>query len=128
MNGVPLPTSAKRLPNSNDGFRVSGYTIEELTSAYRDWMFADSWIFDAEYSNLDPYLSEEQPHIGYITQAIYVKPTTPPTTVAITIGNLDGKPGDKQQLKLFVGETPDDELPSRATDLRWRDSAQQPGS
>ena len=83
--GTPVPTTAQRLDDSGDGYRISSYTIQELTAAYKDWMSTDGWIFDAEYSQLDPYLSEERPHIGYITQSIYVKPTDPPTTVAITL-------------------------------------------
>jgi hypothetical protein len=31
-------------------------------------MSTDGWIFDAEHSQLDPYLSEERPHVGYITE------------------------------------------------------------
>ena len=69
-------------------------------------MSTDGWIFDAEYSTLDPYQSEERPHVGYITQSIYAKPTTPVTTVAIIVGNSDGKPGQKQDLKIYVVQTP----------------------
>ena len=105
--------------SDSDGFRVSGYTIQELTTAYKDWMFMDGWIFDAEYSQLDPYLSEEEPHIGYITQSIYVKPTTPPTTVAVIIGNFDGKPGNKRDLTLYLTHTPDEDLPLRSRQLNW---------
>ena len=57
---------------------MSGYTIQELTAGYKDWMSSDGCIFDAEYSHLDQFLPEERPHIGYIIQSIYVKPTTPP--------------------------------------------------
>jgi hypothetical protein len=82
-------------------------------------MFTDGWIFDAEHSQLDPYLSEERPHIGYITQSIYVKPTTPPTTVAVIIGNFDGKPGNKRDLTLYLTHTADEDLPLRSLQLNW---------
>ncbi|CAB4592312.1 MAG: PIN domain-containing protein [Actinobacteria bacterium] len=119
--GIPVPTTAQRLGDSRDGHRISGYTIQELTAAYKDWMSTDGWIFDAEYSQLDPYLSEERPHIGYITQSIYVKPTDPPTTIAVIIGNFDGKPGNKRDLRVYLTQTPDDELPRRSIELRWAD-------
>lgn len=117
--GIPVPRNAKTLGIGSDSFRVSGYTIQELTTAYKDWMFTDGWIFDAEYSQLDPYLSEEKPHIGYITQSIYVKPTTPPTTVALIIGNFDGKPGNKRDLTLYLTHAPDEDLPLRSLQLNW---------
>ena len=119
LHGVPVPSTAQTLDSTGDGFRVGGYTIQELTTAYKDWMFTDGWIFDAEYSELDPYLSEEQPHIGYITQSIYVKPTAPPTTVAVIIGNFDGRPGNKRDLRLYLTHTPDEELPRRSLQLNW---------
>jgi predicted nucleic acid-binding protein len=119
--GIAAPSSARFLDDSDHGFRVTSYTIQELTAAYRDWMSTDGWIFDAEYSNLDPYISEEQPHVGYITQSIYVKPTVPPTTIAIVIGNYDGKPGNKRDLRLYLTQTPDDELPRRSVELTWGD-------
>ena len=115
--GIPVPLDARTL--DNNGFRVGGYTIQELTAAYKDWMSTDGWIFDAEYSQLDPYLSEEMPHIGYITQSIYVKLTTPPTTVAVIIGNFDGKPGNKRDLTLYLTHTPDEDLPLRSLQLNW---------
>ena len=119
LHGIPVPSTARPLDSIGDGFRATGYTIQELTTAYKDWMFTDGWIFDAEYSRLDPYLSEEQPHIGYITQSIYVKPTTPPTTIAVIIGNFDGKPGNKRDLKLYLTHTPDEDLPRRSLQLSW---------
>ena len=117
--GIPVPRRASTLDKGGDAFRVSGYTIQELTTAYKDWMFTDGWIFDAECSQLDPYLSEERPHIGYITQSIYVKPTNPPTTVAVIIGNFDGKPGNKRDLALYLTHTSDEELPLRSLPLNW---------
>lgn len=119
VHGVPLPGAAELLDDASDGYRVSGYTIQELTTAYKDWMSTDGWIFDSQWSQLDPYLSEQRPHVGYITQAFYVKPTSPPTTVAVTIGNFDGRPGNKKDLKVYVTQTPDDELPRRALELGW---------
>ena len=119
IHAVPTPSTAEQLDVRGDGFRVSGYTIQELTAAYKDWMSTHGWIFDSEYSQLDPYLSEERPHIGYITQSIYVKPTTPPTTIAVIIGNFDGKPGNKKDLKLYLTQTPDEELPPRSLQLSW---------
>ena len=117
VHGVPTPSTAE--PLDGDGYRVSGYTIQDLTAAYKDWMSTHGWIFDSEYSQLDPYLSEERPHIGYITQSIYVKPTTPPTTIAVIIGNFDGKPGNKKDLRLYLTPTPDEELPPRSLQLSW---------
>ncbi len=119
VHGVPVPATSRRLDSTGDGYRVSGYTIQELTVAFKDWMSTDGWIFDAEYSHLDPYLSEERPHVGYITQSIYVKPTTPPTTVAVIVGNFDGKPGNKRDLRVYLTQTPDDELPRRSLQLTW---------
>lgn len=119
VHGIPVPAAAQPIDDSTDGFRVSRYTIQELTAAYKDWMSTDGWIFDAEYSQLDPYLSEERPHVGYITQSFYVKPTTPPTTVAVTIGNFDGKPGNKRDLLVYLAQTPDEELPRRSIQLQW---------
>ncbi len=101
---------------------MSGYTIRELTTAYKDWMSTDGWIFDAEFSQPDPYLSEEK-SVGYITSAIYVKPTTPPTTVAVIVGNSDGKPGNKKVLTVRLTETPDDEFPRRSLRLNWSEPA-----
>jgi predicted nucleic acid-binding protein len=119
VHGIPVPHTSERI--DGDGYRVSGYTIQELTFAYKDWMSTDGWIFDAEYSQLDPFLSEERPHVGYITQSIYVKPTDPPTTIAVIIGNFDGKPGNKRDLKVYLTQTPDDELPRRSLQLSWPD-------
>lgn len=119
IHGIPVPTTAAPTDDSGDGYRVNGYTIQELTAAYKDWMSTDGWIFDSEYSQLDPYLSEERPHAGYITQSIYVKPTTPPTTVAVIVGNFDGKPGNKRDLKLYLTQTTDEELPRRSLQLSW---------
>ena len=121
VHGIPAPATSQRIDGTSDGYLVSGYTIQELTVAYKDWMSTDGWIFDAEYSQLDPYLSEERPHIGYITQSIYVKPTTPPTTIAVIIGNFDGEPGNKRDLKVYLTQTPDDELPRRSLQLNWAD-------
>ena len=84
-------------------------------------MSTDGWIFDSDYSHLDPYLSEATRHLGYITNAIYVKPTSPPRTIAVIIGNYDGRPGNKKDLRVFLTETPDDELPQRALRLDWPD-------
>lgn len=123
IHGIPVPTTSELTDGSGDGYRVSGYTIQELTAACKDWMSTDGWIFDAEYSQLDPYLSEEQPHVGYITQSIYVKPTTPPTTIAVIIGNFDGRPGNKRDLKLYLTQTPDEELPRRSLQLSWAGEA-----
>ena len=117
--GIPVPSTSEPLDGTDHGFRVSDFTIQELTAAYKDWMSTDGWIFDSEYSQVDPYLSEEQPNIGYITQAIYVKPTTPPTTIAVIIGNFDGKPGNKKDLTLYLTQTPDEELPHRSLHLSW---------
>ena len=100
---------------------MSGYTIQELTAAHKDWMSSDGWIFDAEYGHLDPYLPEERPHIGYIIQSIYEKPTTPPTTIALIIGNFDGEPANKRDLRVYLTQTPDDELPRRSMQLSWAD-------
>ena len=119
VHGIPAPSTAEPLDGAGDGYRVSGYSIQELTATYKDWMSTDVWIFDSENSQLDPYLSEEQPHIGYITQAIYVKPTTPPVTIAVVIGNFDGKPGNKRDLRLYLTRTPDEELPRRSLQLSW---------
>jgi len=117
--GIPVPVASESAEDGSDGYRVSGYTVQELTVAYKDWMSTDGWIFDADYSQLDPYLSEERPHVGYITQSYYVKPTTPSTTIAVIIGNLDGKPGNKRRLKLYLTQTPDEELPRRSLQLNW---------
>lgn len=119
LHGVPIPIKAEPLEGADDGFGLMGFTIQELTAAYKDWMSTGGWIFDSEFSHLDPYLSETEPHVGYITQSIYAKPTTPPTTVAIIIGNLDGKPGNKKRLKVYLVQTPDDELPRRSVNLNW---------
>lgn len=119
VHGIPVPVTSQ--PIVGGGYRASGYTIQELTAAYKDWMSTDGWIFDAEYSQLDPYLSEELPHVGYITMSIYVKPTTPPTTIAVIIGNFDGKPGNKRDLTVHLTQTPDDELPRRSLQLSWAD-------
>ena len=121
VHGIPVPAPSQVIDGAGDGYRVSGHTIQELTDAYKDWMSTDGWIFDAEYSQLDPYLSEERPHVGYITQSIYVKPTTPPTTIAVIIGNFDGKPGNKKDLRVYLTQTPDDELPRRSLQLSWAD-------
>jgi predicted nucleic acid-binding protein len=119
VHGIPVPATALQLDDSQDGYRIRGYTIQELTAAYKDWMSTDGWIFDAEFSQLDPYLSEERPHIGYITQSIYVKPTNPPTTIAVIIGNLDGRPGNKRELRVYLAQTPDVDLPRRSIQLHW---------
>ena len=119
VHGIPAPSTAEPLGGAGDRFRVSGYTIQELTAAYKDWMSTDGWIFDAEYSQLDPYVSVAEPHLGYITRAIYVKPTTPATTVAVIIGNFDAKPGNKRDLTLSLALTPDEELPRRSLQLSW---------
>ena len=121
MHSIPVPATSERGHDASDGYRVTGYTIQELTAAYKEWMSTDGWIFDADFSHLDPYLSEERPHIGYITQSIYVKPTTPPTTIAVIIGNFDGKPGNQRDLKVYLTQAPDDELPRRALQLSWGD-------
>ena len=119
MLGIAVPATSQLINGTGDGYRASGFTIQELTAAYKDWMSTDGWIFDAEYSHLDPYLSEEGPHVGYFTQSIYVKPTTPPTTIAVIIGNFDGKPGNKRDLRVHLTQTPDDELPRRSLQLSW---------
>ena len=74
------------------------------------------WIFDAEYSKLEPYESEDE-RLGYITQTFYAKPTSPVTTVGIIVGNADGKPGHKRDLVIYITPTPDDDLPEAATRL-----------
>ena len=38
-------------------------------------------------------------------------------TVTVIIGNYDGKPGNKKDLKVLLSETPDDDLPQRAVQL-----------
>ena len=77
-----------------------------MVDFYRDWMAIDGWIFDADFGNSDPYAMEEQPFAGgYFAQLFFVKPTTPPTTVGIVIGNADGRPGHKPDLT--IGISPD---------------------
>ena len=49
---------------------------------------------------------------GYFVQLFFVKPTTPPTTVGIIIGNTDGRLGHKQYLTINIGRTPDDDPPT----------------
>jgi hypothetical protein len=105
VHGIPVPSTAETFDGAGDRYRVSGYTIQELAAAYKDWMSTDGWIFDAEYSQLDPYVSVAEPHLGYITRAIYVKPTSPATTVAVIIGNFDAKPGNKRDLRACAGIT-----------------------
>jgi hypothetical protein len=116
--GIPVPVAAEPLPGEAQGFRLRGVgTIQDVTAMYRQLMSIDGWIFDADYSVIDPYQSEEKPFIGYITQSFYAKPTTPVVTVAITVGNFDGKPGNKQDVRVYLTHTPDDELPARALEL-----------
>jgi predicted nucleic acid-binding protein len=113
--GVPVPALAAEL--ADGGFRVLGSTIQELTATYREWMSTDGWIFDADYSRLDPYRFEEHRGLGYITMSIYAKPTHPVTTVAVIIGNFDGRTGNKRDLVVRLAHTPDDDLPARSTRL-----------
>ena len=115
---VVLPASAVPIEGRDGTFRVKGVgTIQEVTSLYKDQMSTDGWIFDADYSVLDPYQAEDGPHAGYITWSIYAKPTSPVVTVAIIVGNFDRKPGRKRDLTVSIVQTPDDELPARALRL-----------
>lgn len=126
VHGVPLPSAAVALDEEFGGYRLRGSTIQDLTAAYKDRMSTDGWIFDVDASVLDPYVSDERPHVGYLAHASYVKPTNPPTTVAVIIGNYDGRPGNKRDLRLYVTPTPDDDLPRRALHLGWIDDGKRP--
>jgi hypothetical protein len=99
--GIRVPATARQLDDSHDGYRIRGYTIQELAAVYKDWMSTDGWIFDAESAKSIRICPRKRPHIGYITQSIYVKPTNPPTTIAVVIGNFDGKPGNKRDLRVY---------------------------
>jgi predicted nucleic acid-binding protein len=114
--GIPLPNNATPDPSRAGFVRTAGVgTIQDLVDFYRDWMAIDGWIFDADFGNSDPYAMEEQPFVGgYFAQLFFAKPTTPPTTVAIVIGNTDGRPGRKQDLTISIVQTPDDDLPRRS--------------
>jgi predicted nucleic acid-binding protein len=115
---IPIPDNAVSLPPPGEGWEAASIgTIEDVTAFYKDYMSTDGWIFDSEFSELEPYWSENELMMGYITNAFYVKPTDPITTVGITIGNADGKPGRKRDVRIYITETPDDELPYTATRL-----------
>ena len=117
--GIPLPRDATPDPD-RAGFTlaVDVGTIQDMVDFYRDWMAIDGWIFDADFGNSDPYAMEEQPFAGgYFAQLFFTKPTTPPTTVGIVIGNADGRPGHKPDLTISIAQTPDDELPRRSLRL-----------
>jgi uncharacterized protein len=113
--GIPVPATATPKADGVGQFMVDGIgTIQEFTAYYKDYMSTDGWIFDAEYSALEPYQSEDR-HLGYITNSIYVKPTDPITTVAIIVGNADGLPGHKRHVTIIIMPTSDDDLPTTAT-------------
>lgn len=117
--GIPIPDDATRDPNSEfspDRFLTSIATIQEVTAFYKDYMSSDGWIFDQEFSALEPSAAEDR-KLGYITNAVYTKPTLPVTTVSIIIGNADGKPGHKRDLALYIIELPDEDLPRSVDDF-----------
>jgi predicted nucleic acid-binding protein len=116
--GIPMPAAAPADPARIDFVLASGLgAIEDLVAFYREWMAVDGWIFDADYGERDPYAMEQRKLGGYFVQLLFVKPTRPPTTVGITIGNADGRPGHKQHVTINIGVTPDDELPRRSLQL-----------
>lgn len=117
--GIPLPRDATPDPD-RAGFvqAVDIGTIRDLVDFYRDWMAIDGWIFDADFGSSDPYAMEAQPFIGgYFAQLFFVKPTSPPTTVGIVIGNADGRPGHKHDLTISIIPTADEDLPRRSRRL-----------
>ncbi len=117
--GIPLPRNATPDPD-RAGFTlaVDVGTIQDMVDFYRDWMAIDGWIFDADFGSSDPYAMEEQPFAGgYFAELFFTKPTAPPTTVGIVIGNADGRPGHKHDLTISIAQTPDDELPRRSLRL-----------
>ena len=117
--GVPLPRNSTPDPD-RAGFTlaVDVGTIQDMVDFYRDWMAIDGWIFDADFGSSDPHAMEEQPFAGgYFAQLFFTKPTTPPTTVGIVIGNADGRPGHKHDLTISIAQTPDDDLPRRSLRL-----------
>jgi predicted nucleic acid-binding protein len=120
--GIPLPEGATPDPDRSGFVRVSGIgPIQDLVAFYREWMADDGWIFDADYGEQDPYAMEQRKLGGYFVQIFFVKPTTPPTTVGIIVGNADGRPGHKHHLTINVAQTPDDELPRRSVRLGSHD-------
>jgi uncharacterized protein len=118
VHGIPTPANAEPDPNRS-GFVLAANvgTIQDLVAFYRDWMSVDGWIFDAEHGADDPYEMEQRRLGGYFVQLYFVKPTSPPTTVGITVGNSDGRPGHKQAITIHIGRTPDDDLPRRSRQL-----------
>lgn len=120
LYGIPIPAGWLRDPERKGDFRIvdRAGNVHDLVRFYRDWMSEDGWIYDAEYSTPDPYTMEQQPQGGYFVTLIFVKPTTPPTTIAIILGPADGQPGhNKQRITISIGELPDDELPRRSVQL-----------
>jgi uncharacterized protein len=116
--GIPLPADAQPDPERSGFVTTSSVgTIHDLAAFYRDWMAIDGWIFDADHAVDDPYDMEQRKLGGYFVQLFFVKPTTPPTTVGIIIGNADGKPGHKRNLTINIGRTPDDDLPRRSRQI-----------
>ena len=105
------PAAARRATADPDraGFTlaVDVGAIQGMVDFYRDWMAIHGWIFDADFGNSDPYAMEEQPFAGgYFAQLFFTKPTTPPTTVGIVIGNADGRPGHKPDLTISIAQIP----------------------
>ncbi len=120
LYGIPIPAGWLRDPERKGDFRIvdRAGNVHDLVRFYRDWMSEDGWIYDAEYSIPDPYTMEQQSRGGYFVALIFVKPTTPPTTVAIHLGPADGQPGhNKQRITISISQIPDDELPRRSVRL-----------
>ncbi len=117
--GIPLPRDATPDPDRAGFARAVGVgTIQDLVDFYRDWMAIDGWIFDADFGDSDPYAMEEQPFAGgYFAHLFFTKPTMPPTTVGIIIGNADGRPGHTRDLTIHISRTPDEDLPRRSLRL-----------
>jgi hypothetical protein len=110
--GIPIPDDARFEPE-NDIFSSHVGTVLEVANFYKDYMSSDGWIFDAEYSTLDPQEAERR-KLGYAATATYCKVTDPITTVIIYVGT-DDRRADSTNLRMFIHDSPDEQIARAAT-------------
>lgn len=70
-------------------------TVAEFTAFYKSYMSAHGWTFEPAYSTLDPRAGVAT-RLGFTSRQTWCKPTTPITSVSISVGSGDDTDHGKQ--------------------------------
>lgn len=107
IHDIPLPNDAAPIEDFDGAVSTKAGTVAQLTAFYRGWMAAHGWTFEEDYSTMDPNEGVKK-SLGFTTNQIWCKRTSPITTVSIIVGSGDSTDHDKEA-EVIVMELPDEE-------------------